>query len=64
MIFLFVRFADNPLKKRRFLASDSVGWRDSLHAMEASGDASVVGVEFPSEKEFFGEAHTAEVSLL
>jgi hypothetical protein len=62
MICLFVT-VKGSLRKQRIIARDSVSWRESLSVIVPESMHGVK-VEFPSEEEFFGEAHTAEVTLL
>jgi len=68
MLCLFVT-KKGSLQKQRFIARDDVSWKESLRAIaKIQGETvfaySDLKVEFPTEEEFFGSMHTAQVSLL
>lgn len=64
MILLFVTLKGDPLKQYRYIAKESVGYRDSIKGIESTTGGQVASVNFPTEDEFFHASHTAKVTLL
>lgn len=62
-LLLFVTRRDS-IHKQRYIARDDVSWRDSLTAIADGSSVNDFKIEFPTESEFFGAHHTAQVAVL